>query len=108
MAVERVLRTRWLLILFGRSPIVFGEADPPLETQDFLKIFDRIEDLDRAGTRFARMAGPVSHNLFNSRDRTIQIADKTEPALARQILPGAAVLGNNRSSSRQERCRPIA
>src|ERR1700724_3324251 len=66
-----------------------------LESQDSLKVFRRIEYLNRARAGLAGAATPVCQRIFNRGDRAVQITNKLKAAVRRKIFSGATVLGNN-------------
>src|SRR5439155_24581305 len=69
-----------------------------LKSEDFAQIFRRIEDFDRAVTRFARAAFPIGYQIVDCTDGSIQIADKMKAALPGEIFSRAAVFGNHRTA----------
>src|ERR1700736_4811704 len=79
-----------------------------LKSEDFPKIYRRIEHLDRARAGLARAAAPVCHQIFNRGHRSAQVPHKMKTALARKIFSGAAVFGDDWSTGRQKSGRPVA
>src|SRR6266404_8932493 len=76
--------------------------------QDFLKIFCRIEEFNRAAARFPRTALPVCQCIFNSCDSAVQIPYEMETTLAWQIFSRVAVFGNHRPTGREKRGGSVA
>src|SRR5947209_6038139 len=72
--------------------------------ENFLQIFHRIKELDRARARLAGASSPVFQDIVNRSRGSIQILDKIKTARGRQIFSRAAVFGHDRTA-RREKCR---